>query len=196
MRNFTGGLILLTIGTLLLLDNLGIADFGDMVKTFWPLIIIAIGASILLRRRTYSPPPDTSITPAQIQETTQRLDSDLIHQSIVFGDIFFTATSQNFKGGSLSTVFGDGVVNLSNIRIAEGDHVLRVHGVFGKTTIILPPDGAIVITASSVLGDMSILGQRRGGFSSDLRTATSSYTSASNRLTININRVFGEIRVE
>jgi hypothetical protein len=39
------GVILLIIGTLFLLDNLGLnIDLWDIVGTYWPLILIGIGA--------------------------------------------------------------------------------------------------------------------------------------------------------
>jgi len=196
MRNLVGGIVLFTIGTLLLLDNLGIADFGDVVTTFWPLALIAVGISIILRRRPSPLTPAPAGTPPMQAESFSPLEGDLVHQSNVFGDIIFTAGSQTFKGGSVSTVFGDSIVNLSKTRTAEGDHLLRVHGVFGNTTILLPPDAGVAIIASAVFGEMTVLGQRRGGFSSDLRITTPSYASSSNRLTINVNRVFGNIRVE
>ena len=50
-RNFNlGGLILILVGLLLLLDNLipGF-EFGD----WWPLILILIGVSIFMRRRNH-----------------------------------------------------------------------------------------------------------------------------------------------
>ena len=196
MRNLVGGFILLAIGTLLLLDNLGIADFGEMIGTFWPIILIVIGISILLRRRPSSMKIDGTTQPfSTTTEPSQQLQDDLIHESGVFGNIFFEATSKNFKGGSLSTVFGDSIVNLSNIQIAAGEHVLRVHGVFGNTTVRVPTNTAIAITASTVLGEMVILGQRKGGFSSDLRITPDTFASAPNRLVLQISRVFGNVRV-
>jgi len=47
-RGSLGGIILIIIGTLFLLDNFFPRfDFGD----FWPLILIAIGAGLLLRSK-------------------------------------------------------------------------------------------------------------------------------------------------
>ena len=49
-RQMIWGLILAGLGTLFLLDNLGYVDAGSVFR-FWPLILIAIGASKMLRSR-------------------------------------------------------------------------------------------------------------------------------------------------
>jgi hypothetical protein len=38
-----GGLLIILIGVLFLLGNLGKLDFWDIFSTFWPLILIFIG---------------------------------------------------------------------------------------------------------------------------------------------------------
>ncbi len=42
------GLILIALGAGFLLDQLGYLDFGDLVGTYWPVIFIIIGLSILI----------------------------------------------------------------------------------------------------------------------------------------------------
>ncbi|MBB4130143.1 MULTISPECIES: DUF5668 domain-containing protein [unclassified Xanthomonas] len=46
-------LFLITLGTLFLLDNLGLAsiDLGHLVSTWWPAFLIAAGVRHLLRYR-------------------------------------------------------------------------------------------------------------------------------------------------
>lgn len=202
MRNLTWGFILITIGVLVLLDNLGVADFSDLVRDYWPLILIVWGLSILVRRRPQAvyqsaqQPSGAQQTQTAGSASSQPVASDLVHQSNVFGDIYSKVTSQNFKGGSLSTVFGDAFFDLSGAAFAEGDHELRVSSVFGDTTIILPKDAAVLISASSLFGDVTILDQHKGGFSSDMHLATPAYTSSSRRLRIHASKVFGDIRVQ
>lgn len=38
-----GGIALITIGTLFLLDEVGVADFGHIVRNYWPLFVIGLG---------------------------------------------------------------------------------------------------------------------------------------------------------
>ena len=223
MRNLYWGFILIIIGILLLLDNLGVADFGDMIHDYWPVILVVWGLGILLRRRSVSTAPSPAGYPqggseqigsqqgvspgAESQQPgssqsrasaggPNQSESELIHQSSAFGDISVNVTSPHFRGGSVSTVFGGSNLDLSAAGIAEGEHELRIHGVFGDSRLVLPKDAAVAISASSVFGDLFILGQRKGGISTEIQHVTPSYPLASNRLKVTITRIFGSIRVE
>lgn len=44
------GIVILALGVLLLLRNLDVI-YGDIWKYFWPAVIIAIGISILVKKR-------------------------------------------------------------------------------------------------------------------------------------------------
>lgn len=46
------GLFLVAAGIFLLLGRLGIADFSWTLRKFWPLIVVVIGLSKLVRRRS------------------------------------------------------------------------------------------------------------------------------------------------
>jgi hypothetical protein len=46
------GLILMGFGTMLLLGRLGIADFGSLLHSYWPMFVIFLGVSRLFRRRS------------------------------------------------------------------------------------------------------------------------------------------------
>ena len=46
------GLILIGIGTLFLLDRLRVADFGDLLRSYWPMFIVLFGVSNLTKRRS------------------------------------------------------------------------------------------------------------------------------------------------
>ena len=46
-----GAIILIVLGVLFLLANLGLVpQLGSLIAKWWPLILIAVGASLLLRR--------------------------------------------------------------------------------------------------------------------------------------------------
>src|SRR5258706_4854130 len=125
MRNLYWGFILIVIGILLLLDNLGVADFGDMIHDYWPLILVFWGLGILLRRRSVSTSPSPAGNPqgdsqemgsqpgvspgAESQQPgssqfgssagePNQSESELLHQSSAFGDISVNVTSPRFPG--------------------------------------------------------------------------------------------------
>ena len=196
MRNLFWGIILVVFGSLLLLNNLGIADFEDVIRDYWPILLILWGVLVLgKRRKEHEHPATPSSPPVETPSTSQQIEGELVHDSNVFGDVWLNISSQNFKGGSASTIFGNCTINLSQASIAEGDHVLRVHSVFGSTSIILPKDAAVSVSASSTFGSVTVFDQHKKGISSDLRTATPSYESSTRRLKISITEIFGEARV-
>jgi hypothetical protein len=46
------GLVLVTIGSLMLVERYSVLEFGDLVRRFWPLALILIGIPKLIRRAT------------------------------------------------------------------------------------------------------------------------------------------------
>ncbi|MDR7134228.1 hypothetical protein J2X06_001412 [Lysobacter niastensis] len=50
--NVIGALVLVVIGTLFLLNNLGYTDMslGKMLMTWWPAILIVVGLGMLFKR--------------------------------------------------------------------------------------------------------------------------------------------------
>ncbi len=202
MRNLFWGITLVVIGILLLLDRFGYASFSDMVHDYWPLILILWGGMILFRRRepenSGAPPPGGTMPQPPAGGATEPQAApigDLIHQSQVFGNIYSRVTSQSFKGGSVSTVFGDALIDLTDVVLAEGEHELRVHGVFGNTVVILPKGAAVWVVASALFGSLTVMGQHKGGISSDIQITTTSYAAAPARLKITLSRIFGDARV-
>jgi predicted membrane protein len=187
MRNTFWGLLFVILGILLLLDNLDIADFGEVVGTCWPIIIIILGLSIVMKKRHHA----ETINPTN----QEQFGSDLLHQSNVFGDITMSVVSQNFKGGSVSTVFGNCDLDLSKSIVADGEHILRIHSVFGDSTIILPKDTAVSVSANTVFGDVNTMGQRKGGFSPKVETSSPGFESSNKKLKIVVSKVFGDVKI-
>ena len=46
------GLLLVGVGVLFLLDRFHFAHFGDLMRTWWPMVIVLVGVSRLLHRRS------------------------------------------------------------------------------------------------------------------------------------------------
>jgi hypothetical protein len=53
-HSIAGPIILIVVGVLFLLSNLGmLAGLGPLFTTWWPLILIVLGAVALMRRTSY-----------------------------------------------------------------------------------------------------------------------------------------------
>jgi predicted membrane protein len=199
MRTLIWGILLLSLGILLLLDNLGIADFTSVVEEYWPVLLIGWGVMIMLRRKRSIPaqsaPPGTTPPPPGAGSSSS-FPGDLLHQSSIFGDVRVSVASQAFKGGSVSTLFGEAFIDLSGSLFAEGSHELRLQSVFGNTRVILPRDAAVVVSGSVVMGHLTLFGLRRGGIASDIRAESPGYNHSDRRLHISFSKFFGNGYVE
>jgi lia operon protein LiaF len=190
------GFSLIIVGTVFLLDSTGTFDIGDLIWTYWPLLLVLWGLAMLMRpgfRRTRAPFGQASAGIVQGAGNTHQGES--IESSNVFGDVDVRVTSPSFTGGSATTVFGDVSVDCRQGGLADGEHRLTVSGVFGDSRVIVPPGIALDITAHALLGDASVLDQKRGGISASVRYTTPGFDSAPKRLRISVSQVFGDIDV-
>jgi hypothetical protein len=201
--NRSGGLLLIVLGVLFLLHNMHMLDFGQAVREYWPAILILWGVSILLSRSRVStassdggaaPPPSPA---AGVRDVfNDRSDSpaaDRIGYSTVFGDLSIRPLSANFKGGTVSTVFGDTAIDLTSATLADGENKLTLSGVFGDVRIMLAPTMSYAISANSLFGAIQAAGQKRDGFSSTLTLQSPEYSTTPKRLSIEVSQVFGDI---
>jgi predicted membrane protein len=192
-RPYLGAIILITLGVLFLLDNLGIADFGTIISTYWPLILILIGIRIFFRygrSSTQSSPSGSAISGA-----TQESNASMINNSNVFGDVDLKINSKEFRGGAISNTFGDMNIDLSEIALAEGEQLLKIDGVFGDLHVLVPKDIEIAATTHSVFGDVRVLGNMKSGFGQEIFYSSPNYSAASKKLRIVSNQVFGDVKV-
>ncbi len=192
-RPYLGAVILITLGILFLLDNLGIVEFGTVISTYWPLILILIGVRIFFRHGRNSPPA----APGGTVSTGATLESSasILSTSNVFGDVDLKVNSKDFRGGTVSNTFGDMNIDLSEIGLADGEQLLKLDGVFGDLHILIPKDVDIFVTTHTVFGDVRVLGNLKSGFGQELSYLSPNYSSASRKLRIVSNQVFGDIKV-
>ena len=197
-NNVWWGFILIGAGALLLLDNMRVVDFGEFLHTFWPLLFIIWGIAVI-RRRTAPSKPGASIPPSTRSQVfdSQSEDSsaEQITYSNVFGDINVRVSSRTFKGGSVSAVFGDTCVDLSDAGLSEGEQSVRINGVFGDATVVLPHGVEFAVAANTVFGDVQVQDQRKQGFAPSMSYESPGYPTATKRIRIHAAQVFGDVVV-
>ena len=143
-KKLLGG-ILSGIGLLFLLPRIfpQIEYDGSII---FPIILIAIGIYIIFNHR------NKFIDRAREDGS---LKKDILDDVAIFGGGSKIVTSDNFKGGNVTAIFGGSEINLSGCKLAEGEHVLDVLCVFGGTTLIIPKDWNVVVNVTSILGGFS-----------------------------------------
>ena len=193
---FWFGTLLILVGGLLLLDTLRIVDFRSLLFDFWPLLLIVLGLYVIFRVRpsvsNAAPPGDQQV----FGDVRTESPAESVHHSTVFGDLSIRVTSPSFRGGTISTVFGDTVLDLSGAVLAEGEQVLAINGVFGDCSVRIPKGTPYSIVAHALFGSLKTPEQHREGVSSTLAYDSPGFTSAAKRLKINVSQVFGDIMVE
>ena len=65
------GVLMIGLGVLFLLDNLGIVYFDEIISDYWPLILIAIGLKIIISASKEKPKqePTTEVQQAEVEQT-------------------------------------------------------------------------------------------------------------------------------
>jgi lia operon protein LiaF len=194
-RRVWWGVILIVIGLLFLLANTDLWDVRDIVDQFWPLLLIILGVALLLRRGHWASHTRTAPAWKSAEPSATTGAEERVHSSNVFGDVELRVTSQNFRGGNVSTVFGSVRVDCSSAALAEGESELSMSGVFGEVNLILPKDAAFAVRATTLFGSVSLDGERREGFAPTLVKESPDYVSAPRRLKLRVSQVFGEAEI-
>jgi predicted membrane protein len=143
-KKIFGG-ILTGIGLFFLLERIvpGLHYHGGIII---PVILISLGAYIILNQRRKA---------VEDPEKSGFLKKDLIDDVSIFGGGTKIISSDNFRGGNITAIFGGSEINLTGCKLAEGDQYIDALMIFGGTTIVVPRDWNVVVNVTSILGGFS-----------------------------------------
>ena len=151
-----GGIILVVVGVVFLLPEFFDVSVGEIVRQFWPVAFLIIGAVLLFRR-------------SQEKKTISYLDDEqnqreYVDETAILGGSDRLITSTHFRGGRITTLLGGNEVNLVNARLAEGQHELDIFTLFGSTEITVPSDWNIKVDVTSIVGSFEDRRRHRADF--------------------------------
>ncbi|MEQ9287871.1 MAG: DUF5668 domain-containing protein [Cyclobacteriaceae bacterium] len=138
------GVVFLAIGAISLLPQVFLWPH-IYIRDWWPLILIAIGVSILMKRRHEG-------YQSQRAGTT---DDEYIDEVSILGGSEKTITSRNFKGGKITSLFGGSKINFLNAELSPDENILDVFCMFGGSTLIVPSDWTIIMDSFIIFGGYS-----------------------------------------
>ncbi len=190
---FYGGVTLLTLGILFLLDNFNMLDFGDIVSTFWPVVLIIIGIFMIMKVRKVNPPGSHDDTP--ITGVNGQVLGDKLSENNIFGDLKLKVSSDKFTGGSVSNIFGDIEIDLSGCTMVPGRSKLNINGIFGDVSVFLPGGTRVRVDCSVVAGDITVEGNRREGLFPRVAFRDVDYSESKIQLDIQGSMIFGSIKI-
>jgi predicted membrane protein len=155
-NNWFGSTLLFAAGALLLASNL---DFlpGGFWSTFWPVVIILIGISILIGAKKKSQLwgsgkslDSSDVNIGSAEDAT--LHDDFIRRTAVFSGLDLESASNAFQGGSLSAVFAGIELDLRNAQPASEKMLMDVSAIMGGIEIRVPSTWRVHTTGTPVLG--------------------------------------------
>lgn len=130
-----GGLIVLLIGLFFQMNNLDYIVASEYIS-FWPVIFILIGVSLLFDSKGNG----------------KEIDREKLNIFNMFSGSEYRIISNNFRGGSSITIFGGADIDLSGANISEDEARLDVFTLFGGADIFVPDDWQVVIKGLPIFG--------------------------------------------
>lgn len=126
--------ILIIIGVVFLLERAADVNLGVFIG---PIILIFIGLVIIFARGN---------------RTKQIHKEQDINSFSFFSGADMRSESKEFKGGSLSTVFGGAAIDLRDIELHEAGAVLELSAIFGGIELKLPENIRVEVNGTPILG--------------------------------------------
>jgi len=142
-RKMLGG-ILAGLGFIFILPRIfpSIDYDGSVVVA---IFLIAFGSYIILNQKKKS----------EVVNELGQISNDVIDDVAIFGGGTKIVTSDNFRGGNITAVFGRSEIFLKGCKLAEGTNSIDILAIFGGTTIVVPNDWNIVMNVTSIFGGFS-----------------------------------------
>jgi lia operon protein LiaF len=152
------GLYLGAMGLADILHNAGVFTFdgGDILAKGWPLILVAIGVSILFGKANMSWSRDGRRRKFQFETGGRSWTIGDIRQG--YGDPW-----QLNEDLELNRGIGDIKLDLTTAEILPGTYRINVHGGIGDVMIRVPDNVNCSVVASAGIGDVEVFGEFRSG---------------------------------
>jgi len=139
------GGVLVGIGALFLADNMNLIRLSW--DDFWPLILIGVGLLMLVNRlsgpQLWAPRPNAQVT------------EGVFSANAVFSGFKRRVTDGDFRGASITALFGGGELNLRQAGMAGDSAVVQVSAIFGGVEIKVPQNWLVISQGTGIFGGFS-----------------------------------------
>ena len=142
-RKMVGGIIA-GLGFIFILPRIfpSIDYDGSVVVS---IFLIAFGSYIILNQKKKT----------EVIDELGQITKDVIDDVAIFGGGTKIVSTDNFRGGNITAVFGGSEIILKGSKLAEGTNSIDILAVFGGTTIVVPNDWNVVMNVTSIFGGFS-----------------------------------------
>ena len=160
-RQVGGPVLIILVAALIQVMIIGV-DLGR----YWPVILIAVGAAILInsfrsrgvRSRSKSPDADVdspnSVSVFGSERKAAPTDQNSINMVSVMGSASQRVTSPEFRGGRATAVMGEASIDLRDASILEKPAVLEFSVVMGEIKLRVPGDWNIRVDDDTIMGEL------------------------------------------
>lgn len=133
------GSIAILAGSFMLLDRIGLLTFR--IHDWWPLVLIGVGGSMLLRSMSRHAPASDSAAPSD----------ETVSLFAFLGGFERTNGSQNFRGGDITSVMGGCEIDLRRASM-DREAVIDIFALWGGVSIKVPEDWRISVQGFPIMG--------------------------------------------
>ncbi len=141
-KNRTTPIILVTVGVLLGLIQLGFLSWDLIWQSFWPVILIMVGFSFLGSRNTKKMTDKNTI------------GDNFFNVATIFGSDKKYIPSQHFEGGDILTVFGDCSIDVSKAKVSDKPAKISIFSLFGEVKVEVPDSWQVSNSTTSIFADV------------------------------------------
>ncbi len=155
MRRTILGIIILSIGTMMMLRTLGISDFEWFFSTDWkkyivPGAIILVGIKLLFTSHRHTHENDEF----KLCDVPEMGNNDRINISASFTGNAYDFANRKFRGAKINAFMGGVKLDLRDAIIDE-DCTIEIHTLFGGADIQMPKNVNVVINSNCLIGGVS-----------------------------------------
>ncbi len=143
------GIILIAVGSFFLLPR--VFDVPYYWRSlFWPSLLIIGGLVVIFGSRRRG-------SDGRYFRVHKKRDSneDWLDDVSIFGGGDRVVTSQQFKGGKMTYIFGGSKIDFSQAKLAPGQQYLEIVMIFGGSKLIIPESWNVKPEVTSVFGGFS-----------------------------------------
>ncbi len=138
------GIVLVLVGSAFLINAL--TDFRISFRDIWPIAFVLVGLLFLLRGK---------FGPNRNNDGLGMTDMDYIDDVSIFGGSDKVVSSDNFRGGKVTSVFGGSEYDLTQARLSGDTNVIDIFTMFGGSSFIVPDDWNVRVEVTSIFGGFS-----------------------------------------
>lgn len=154
-ENKTTGWVFISLGIMFWLPEF--FDYRFHWKSiFWPAVLIGVGLIIITRKSGPSKVEGSKFSQTfRGSRTPHTNEQDYIDETAIFGGGNTVFTSNNFKGGRITAIFGGSDLLMTQSTPSAEGCVIDTFVMFGGTNLVVPDDWQIKSEVVAIFGGFS-----------------------------------------